>query len=473
MMLEGRLRDAGQRHLVQALEQLTGSARSELASQIADLDLSLVQQLVEELVLHPSVLAPERPEPPEVVELARGEAAERREVEARAAGEGELRAGRVAAVLLAGGQGTRLGFEGPKGNFPVGPVSRRTLFSLHAARIEATRARYGCRLPLCVMTSPANDAETRATFARNEHFGLRGDVHFFVQGTLPAVDSETGEILLETPSRLALSPDGHGGLLKALRRSGLLAELRAGGSRTIVTFQVDNPLVRPTRPELIGHHTLAKAEMSSVVVRKRAAEERVGVVATISGRTAVVEYSDLPEDMARLRHPDGSLVFWAGNIALHCLELVFVERLTGGAIGLPYHRAEKRVPHVRLDGGRDEPTEPNAVKFETFVFDALPFAEPVLTLEADRAEEYSPIKNAHGHDSPETARRDLTRLYTGWLRQAGVDVPRGADGEAVYDLEVDPRLALDAEELGSRLPGEIRIDGPIALGPEETILAHN
>jgi len=473
MTLEERLRDAGQSHLVHALEQVTGSAHRGLSAQIAELDLPLVRRLVEELVLHPSAPAHERPGPPEVVELALGKDAERREVEARAAGEAALRAGHLAAVLLAGGQGTRLGFEGPKGNFPVGPVSGRTLFSLHAARIEATRARYGCRLPLCVMTSPGNDAETRAIFARNEYFGLRGDVHFFVQGTLPAVDSKTGEILLETPSRLALSPDGHGGLLKALRRSGLLGELRAGGTRTIVTFQVDNPLVRPARPELIGHHRLAKAEMTSVVVRKLDAGERVGVVATVGGRTAVVEYSDLPEEMARLSRPDGSLVFWAGNIALHCLELGFVERLTGGALELSYHRAEKSVPHLGLEGSRAETREPNAVKFETFVFDALPFAERALTLEADRAEEYSPIKNARGRDSPETARRDLTRLYAGWLRRAGVDVPRGGDGEPAYGLEVDPRLALDAEELRSRLPGEFRIDGPTALGPEETVLAHN
>jgi UDP-N-acetylglucosamine/UDP-N-acetylgalactosamine diphosphorylase len=405
--------------------------------------------------------------PADVIRLPRDEGSRAAWREARDAGEALLREGVLAAVLLAGGQGTRLGFDGPKGAFPFAPVTRRTLFHHHAARVAAVRARYGRELPLYVMTSPQNDAETRALFAANDRYGLpEGTVRFFVQGTMPAVDLTTGAVLLEERDRLALSPDGHGGLLKALRVAGILDELRERGIGTILTFQVDNPLLRLARPELIGHHALRRAEMSSVVVAKLAPEERMGVVAAVDGRTAVVEYSDLPDELAQRRAADGSLELWAGSIAVHCLERAFVERLTVGGAALPFHRAEKRVPHVTLDGARVDPEQPNAVKFETFLFDALPLAERTATVESERWEEFSPIKNASGADSPETARLDLNRLYAAWLSDAGVAVPCNMDGDPTVDIEIDPRLAMDAEELAARLPPGLEISGPTVLGPE-------
>ena len=412
--------------------------------------------------------ATEEPGPPEVVPVPRDEAGRAAERRASEAGEALLREGRVAAILLAGGQGTRLGFDGPKCDFPFAPITGRTLFAHHAAKIAAIRRRYGTSLPWLIMTSPQNDAATRESFARAGHFGLEpSSVRFFVQGTLPAVDRETAEILLEAPDRIALSPDGHGGLLAAMRGAGLLDELRAAGVSTLFTFQVDNPLVRVARPALLGNHALAGAEMSSVVVRKVGPSERMGVVATVGGRTALVEYSDLPRELAERREPDGELTFWAGSIAVHCVALDLAERLTApGGSRLPHHRADKKVPYVRADGTTIEPEAPNAVKFETFLFDALPFAERTVTVEAERADEFSPIKNAEGSDSPATARRDLNRLYARWLEGAGVLVPRDANGEPRYDLEVDPRLALDGDELRERLPAGLReISGPTVLEP--------
>jgi len=289
----------------------------------------------------------------------------------------------------------------------------------------------------------------------------------FVQGTLPAVDRETGQVLLEAPDAIALSPDGHGGLLRALRREGILDELRERGIRTICTFQVDNPLLRLARPELLGHHALAEAEMSNLAIRKLGPAERMGVFATVDGRTALVEYSDLPEDLAEKRGPDGDLVFWAGSPAVHCLEVGFVERLTGGGGGLPFHRADKKVAHLGPDGTLVQPDAPNAVKFEAFIFDALPLADRTVTVESLRSEDFSPIKNAEGADSPATARRDLNREYARWLELVGVEVPRDADGDPADDLEIDPRVAMDPEELAGRLPsGLTRIEGPTVLAPE-------
>lgn len=474
--LAARLEGAGQEHLVSALAALDGDARDRLEAQVRALDLDLVARLVERFVHGTEDAAiPEDIRPGDAIALPHDPASHAEAARARRAGEDLIASGRVALVLLAGGQGTRLGFDGPKGEYPFAPLTGRTLFHHLTAKVAALREAHGAALPLYILTSPANDAETRRFFDAHDGFGLApGSVRFVVQGTLPAVDRETGRVLLDAPDAIALSPDGHGGLLTALRRSGALEEMASEGVETVFTFQVDNPMVRVAKPELLGHHALAAADMSSVVVRKRWPGEKLGVIATVGGRTAVVEYSDLPDALAEQRTDDGQLTYWAGSIAVHAIQRVFVERLTaggpGGAAGLPFHRAVKKVPYVRPDGTRVAPEEPNAVKFETFIFDALPLADRTATVEAARTEEFSPIKNASGDDSPDTARRDLNRLYAGWLQEAGVEVPLREDGEPV-DLEIDPRLADDAEALVTRLPAGLVIAGPTALGPDGAAVA--
>lgn len=465
--LRQRLEQAGQGHLVQAVARAHGRDRATLMEDVRGLDLELVSQLVDRFVTStsPDAVAGEI-SPPTAIPLPRSAAAHARDAAAKAAGEAFLREGRLALVLLAGGQGTRLGFDGPKGDFPYGPVTGRTLFRQHADRVAALRARYGAALPWYILTSPVNDAETRASFAASDYFGLDpASVRFVVQGTLPAVDADTGRVLQESPSRLALSPDGHGGLLTALARAGAWDEMESEGITTFFTFQVDNPLIRVANPVFIGHHLQAQAEMSNLAVRKHDPAERVGVIATIDGATGVVEYSDLPDALAQQREPDGSLRLWAGSIATHLLEVSFARRLTSGGLTLPYHRALKRVPYLTDDGRQIDPEEPNGVKFETFLFDALGQARATLTMEVPRAVDFSPIKNAEGSDSPETCRRDANRLYADWLTQAGVDVPRDADGDPTVDLEIDPRLALDGDELAVRIGPEVRILGDTALGP--------
>lgn len=459
-----RLRDAGQGHLIEIVARARPADAVALAGQIEALDLELIGRLVR-------VFSDDGPEaaaggltPPDAVALARTPADEARDRAARADGAAALAAGQVGLVLLAGGQGTRLGFDGPKGNFPFGALTGTTLFAHHAAKVAALRARYAAPLPWCILTSPANDASTRQAFADAHWFGLDPDsVRFVVQGTLPAVDLHSRRILLEAPDRLALSPDGHGGVFLALRRSGALDWLTDHGVRTLFTFQVDNPLIAVADPRFVGYHLSAAAEMSNLAVRKRAADERVGVIAAQAGRTVVVEYSDLDPVLGAARDDRGELVLWAGNVATHCIEVAFARRLTDGGLKLPYHRAVKRVPFVDETGAPVEPDAPNALKFETFIFDALPEATASITVEVAREEQFSPIKNATGADSPATCRRDLNRLYARWLEGAGVAVARTADGEPV-DLEIDPRLALDADDVRARLAGHPAITGPTALG---------
>jgi UDP-N-acetylglucosamine/UDP-N-acetylgalactosamine diphosphorylase len=463
--LTERLSAAGQDHLLDALDRLDADGRARLAAQIEAIDLARIGRLFRDLT-HGGSRDFANLEPPDVIPLPSDEAGLAREREARDAGEELLRANRVAAVLVAGGQGTRLGFDGPKGAFPFAPITGRILFAHHAAKIAAARRRYGCDLPWYVMTSPQNDAETRDLFARNAQFGLPEDsIRIFVQGTMPAVDRTSGRILLEAPDRVATSPDGHGGLFPALARHGLLAAMRERGIETFFTFQVDNPLTRVARPEFLGAHVLAAAEMSNVVVRKLSAEERMGVVARQDGRTTLVEYSDLPDDLARACDPHGELVFWAGSIAVHAVDVALAERITAGGGGLPFHAAIKPVAHVDPTGTLVSPDAPNAVKFESFIFDALPLATRVCSLEAAREDEFSPIKNADGADSPATARRDLNRAYARWLEAAGVDVPRDETGEPAVDIEIDPRYATNARELKRRITSGFRVTGPTVLEP--------
>jgi UDP-N-acetylglucosamine/UDP-N-acetylgalactosamine diphosphorylase len=447
---------------------LEGPDRESLEAEVAGLDLGLVTRLVRELVggEGPAVHGEIAPPPPDaLIPLPRTDADRERAARAHEAGEALLREGRVAAVLLAGGQGTRLGFDGPKGLYPHAPITGSVLFATHAAKIAALRARHGTALPWFVLTSPQNDAATRAAFEEAGWYGLEpGSVRFVVQGTLPAVDKDTGEILRDAPGHIALSPDGHGGLLSALRSSGALDEMAAAGASTIFTFQVDNPLLPVADTGFLGYHALAGADMSSMVVRKIGPAEKMGVIALVDGHTAVVEYSDLPDALAEEVDAEGELVYWAGSIAVHCIEVDFARRLTDGGLRLPFHRALKKVPFVDEAGTRVEPAEPNAVKFETFLFDALPFADRTVTVEAAREDVFSPIKNAEGADSPDTARRDLNRRNARWLEAAGVTVPRGHDGEPI-DVEIDPRFALDAEELAEVLPLGFRVEGPTVLSP--------
>jgi UDP-N-acetylglucosamine/UDP-N-acetylgalactosamine diphosphorylase len=389
--------------------------------------------------------------PTDVFPLARSPAQVHQAKAAHLEGEAELRAGHVAWLLVAGGQASRLGLEAPKGTFPVGPVSGRSLFEVFGRKLAAARSRYGAPIPWYVMTSQANDRATRNFFAAHKHFGIDPeDVVFFTQGMLPALDPE-GRVLLAARDRIFLAPNGHGGVLSALARSGALSDAARRGIRTFSYFQVDNPLARPSDPLFLGLHALERAQMSSKVVPKRDPGEKVGVLGRVSGKLACIEYSDLPADLREAKTPSGDLVFNAGNVAMHAIELEFVERLTRGALHLPWHLARKDVEALGEDG---RPTKRPGIKFEAFVFDALAFADRSVTLEVDRRAEFSPVKNAQGEDSPATARADLCRLHGSWVEALGLPLPEpGPDG--VRPVEVDPLLADDHETFaahGRRTP---------------------
>jgi UDP-N-acetylglucosamine/UDP-N-acetylgalactosamine diphosphorylase len=300
------------------------------------------------------------------------------------------------------------------------------------------------------MTSPANDASTRAFFAEHDFFGLDpDDVFFFAQDMLPALDEE-GRILFAAEDELFLAPNGHGGCLLGLASSGALDDMRRRGLAQLSYFQVDNPLVRPADPLFLGLHAEAGAGMSSKVVEKRDEHEKVGVIGKIDGRFGCIEYSDLTPELRAARDPSGALRFRAGNIAVHALSVDFVEEVTRGGLELPWHLARKKMKVVERDG---RVVETAGVKFETFVFDALARSPRSVVLEVLREEEFSPVKNASGEDSPATCRRDLCRLFAGWVRAAGRPLPP-PDSEGIHPVEVDPLVAETQDEFLTRSPLE-------------------
>ncbi|QDU84998.1 putative uridylyltransferase [Planctomycetes bacterium Pla163] len=449
--LSDRLRAAGQDHLVDHLASLGPAERTTLEEGLADLDLELVGEL-RTTIAAPAAEGERQFEPPEVFPLERDAEEEKRAALARERGAQALAAGRVGFCLVAGGQASRLGYDGPKGCFPIGPVSERTLFDFHAARIRAAARRHGFRPSWYVMTSPANDGPTRAFFAEHDHFGLApDDVFFFAQEMLPALDLE-GRILLSAADRPFLAPNGHGGTLDGLRRSGALDHARERGIEQLSYFQVDNPLAPPADPLFVGLHLAEGAQMSSKVVDKRGPGEKVGVLGSIDGVVGCIEYSDLSPELREARDAAGRLRFRAGNIAMHCIDVAFVERLTNGRLELPWHLARKRMQ--AFDPARGAEVEVDGVKFETFVFDALGAAERTLTLEVDRAVEFSPVKNREGDDSPASCQADLVALHRSWLASVG----RDANGVC----EIDPLAAESVDELRA-LPSDCFHASPAGL----------
>ncbi len=452
--LKESLSQYGQQHVLQHWSQLNAEQQSNLGKQLSGVDLAELASLVrgQDEATDFGALASRASSPPAV--RADGSGAEWSPDQARERGEEALRNGELGAVIVAGGQGTRLGFDQPKGMFPIGPVSGRTLFQFFVDRLLAVNEKYSCRIPLYIMTSDATDQETRDYFVANDNLGLPAeDLRIFKQGVMPAVDAATGKLLMQSKSSLALSPDGHGGTVSALDRCGCLADAAKRGIQHLAYIQVDNPLAHLCEPELIGHHLMAASEMTTQVVRKRYPMEKVGNVVLVDGQVQIIEYSDLPESAAEAVDEDGSLKLWAGNIAVHLFKLKFLQRVAGQADSLPFHRALKKVPHCDQQGQLVFPAEPNATKFERFIFDLLPIAKNAFVVESPAKEAFAPVKNADGAetDTPNAAKTAIIVLHRQWLQEAGVCVDEGVQ------VEINPRLALTAGDLKEKIASNLRI----------------
>ncbi|MEM9187494.1 MAG: UTP--glucose-1-phosphate uridylyltransferase [Planctomycetota bacterium] len=473
--LESQLTKVGQSHLLAFWDQLDEPGRQQLAKQIEAIDFD---QLVE---LHAgdsdqpdwAALA-SKAVPPPAMRLSDRQSGSAgglgvSPADAVRRGKQALDEGEVGVLLVAGGQGSRLGFDKPKGMYPIGSVSGATLLQVHLEKAVALAKRHSPAskqgVPVYLMTSPVTHDEQTAFLAENDRFGLaQDDLVIFCQGTMPAVDRETGNLLLADKGRLFLSPDGHGGTVAALANAigdgeDPLTHMRRRGIKHLFYLQVDNPLVPIGDAEFLGYHLLAQSELTSMAITKQAPKDKLGNFGMIDGKMNVIEYSDMPDEVAERRDANGGLAFWAGSIAVHVFGVAFLERMLSMKDALPFHIAKKKVPHIDASGALVKPEEPNALKFERFIFDLLPQAANPIVVEYAEAEVFAPLKNAPGapKDTEVYVRRFLVDQHRGWLASAGAAV---AEGVAV---EISPLWGLDAEGVAAKADATLVIDKPTYL----------
>ena len=364
--------------------------------------------------------------------------------------------GQVAALLLAGGQGTRLGYDGPKGMYDIGLPSQSTLFQFMSQRIKKLGQLSGkgdTAIPFYIMTSPLNHDATTEYFTKHDNFGIH--VKFFPQGTLPAVTSPDGKMILETPTSLSVAPDGNGGIYPALVKHGILDDMKHRGIKYIHAFGVDNALVKPADPTFVGYCIQQNADCGNKVLWKTSPNEKVGVVASKSGKPCIVEYSDISKEMSERKGPDGRLIFGAGNICNHFYTLDFMENVIVPNLGNMYHVARKKIPYYDENTKTTvKPTSNNGIKLESFIFDVFPLSKNMAILDVERTEEFAPVKNPPGSDSdsPDTARALFSDVAKQWVTKAGATLV----GDVNSDMcEVSPLTSYNGEGLESMKGKEI------------------
>jgi UDP-N-acetylglucosamine/UDP-N-acetylgalactosamine diphosphorylase len=365
-----------------------------------------------------------------------------------ARGEEAYRAGAAAVLMVAGGQGTRLGSSAPKGCFPIAPHSGKSIYQLQAEKVLSLSRRIGVAVPFLIMTSPMTDGETREFFQANGWFGLApAQLRFFSQGTVPSSDQQ-GRALLAAPGRLLENPDGHGGCFTALVKSGNLAQLRAEGVSQIIYIQVDNILAPVDDPALLGLAVAEGTEVITKVLAKAHPDEKVGHLVRVAERDRIIEYTELTPAETRITDAGGSLIYRWGSPAMHCWGTAFLARLAERGYRLPLHRSSKPLK-AWLDGAMREVP---GWKCERFIFDLLPEAQVSLGLEIDRDAEFAPVKNpSHSGgkdqaDSPATAVALSSRQYAAWLEAAGVRVRLDARAR----IEISPLYAATRAQFLSR-----------------------
>jgi len=454
------INEKGQGHILRFWDQLTEEQRNLLIEDLKKIDFHQLERakkvINEESPLRGDFALPQ------VIPVPRSENEKKKQKEASERGEDFIKSAKVAAFTAAGGQSSRLGLDIPKGACTVTPIKQKSLFQVFAEKILFIQKKYRVNVPWVIMVSETNEKQTGEFFMKHDFFGLdKNYVKFICQDMFPAVDEE-GKILLEEKYRIFKSPTGHGGAISTLWDSGAVKWLRENGIEELFYFQVDNVLVKVLDPVFTGYHVEHGCRMSSKCVKKKYPEEKMGVFALWNGKTRIVEYTetsvlDVPEKGLRASQ------FNMGNIAIHMLNLDFVEELNKGGLRLPWHRAHKKIPCIDENGVKIDPKKPNGYKFETFIFDALVEAGDTIIMEANREEEFSPLKNIEGEDSPQTVLRDQLNFFAGWFEKAGIKVPRKPDGTPVYMLEVSPLFASMEEDFIRKIDKKLMIDGDMYI----------
>ena len=401
-----RLKKYNQEQLLNNYENLSEENKEKLLNQILTIDFNQIKELYESTKVEVS-FANDKIEPIDYVDKSALSAEELKKY--NDLGEEALKAGKYAVVTMAGGQGTRLGHNGPKGTFKLGLNPDKSIFEILTDSLKANNEKYGVTIPWYIMTSRENNDQTEGFFKENNYFGYEPSaITFFKQGELPMC-SEQGNLLIDENGLIKEAADGHGGIFESMRRNGIINDMQARGIEWAFIGPVDNVLVQMVDATLLGVALDRNVLAAGKSVVKAGPKEKVGVFCKRNGKPGVVEYTEITTDLAEATNENGELVFGESHINCNLFNVKAIEEVSNKK--LPYHCAHKKAKYIDENGNLVVPEKPNAYKFESFIFDAFDMLDDMAILRVKREEEFAPVKNAEGNDSPETARKLYKDFY--------------------------------------------------------------
>ncbi|WP_199620840.1 UTP--glucose-1-phosphate uridylyltransferase [Paenibacillus alkalitolerans] len=441
-----------QEHVLDFLKRLDPIEKDKLIQQILSIDFVQLSSALNK-VKHQKVVDIESIEPMEYQRLDQF-TKEQRDMYAEE-GWRLLRNGEVGVIVVAGGQGSRLGHEGPKGTLDIDLPSGKSLFQLQAERLLNLSNRAAQSIPWYIMTSPENHDATIQFFQSHNYFGYpKTDCIFFQQKTMPAIDQQ-GKLLFSSPSQINFVPSGNGECFSSLYHSGALEDMKRRGITWLFYYNVDNAIIKAADPLFVGFSASFDNTISTKAIKKVDPEEKVGVLCLKNGRPFVLEYNEIPDALLQQRNSQGELLLGLANISIHMFRYDFIEKYARHKV--PYHVALKKIKYSDTNGTIITPDEPNAYKLESFIFDYFPFAEKTTVLLAEREEEFAPVKNKEGADSPLTARNQILNLHKKWLADSGVDLAKL--GLQDRFIEISPLLSYGGEGINEGIDKIIKQQG--------------
>ena len=405
--IKKKLKKYSQEHLLNNFKNLSEEKQKRLLEQIKNIDFDLIKSLYDTTQNITTEIQDDQIKPIDFFDKEKlyDDYKKYKEI-----GEKAIRTKKLAAVTMAGGQGTRLGHDGPKGTYDIGLESHKSLFELLSDGLKEQGKKYGVIIPWFIMTSRENNDATVDFFAKHRYFGYEKDknIFFFKQGELPMIDTE-GKILIGEDGLIKEAANGHGGIYEALVKNRMTKKMRELGVEWVFIGGVDNCLVKMVDPVLMGIAIDKNVTAAGKSVVKANPQEKVGVFCKRNGRPSVVEYTEIPKEMSEATDENGNLIYGESHILCNLFNIDAIERM--GSKPLPYHIAFKKATYIDKDGNKVVPDGPNAYKFEAFLFDAFGELDDMAILRVKREEEFAPVKNATGTDSPETARELYRKFY--------------------------------------------------------------
>jgi UDP-N-acetylglucosamine/UDP-N-acetylgalactosamine diphosphorylase len=438
----------GQEHIFRFWEDLSEEQKEKLIEHSLKIDYAMIGKLYNACIASKKEEKYDDIEEPDSINRYPHSA---KHNEAIKLGEDAIRRGELAILLPAAGQASRLGYDKPKGLFPCTPITKKPLFKLFSEKILAAQKKYNIKIDIYIMTSEDNNKIITEFFEENQYFGLEKEQFaFFIQGVLPSID-KAGKVLLKSKHEVCFNPNGTGGIYSGLAESDLLDKMIHRDTKYISYFNLDNPFMTPVDPLYLGYHILFGSEISTKVVERKPLET-IGLVVKQDGKHRILEYVNMTPENYMKTAPTGEFLFKATNIAIMILDVSYIEKVHKAGLIDYSSAALKKVQHIDENGNPVAPEKPNAYKFESFIFDPMPHAEKSMVFEVLREEEFAPIKNAEGFDSPATAYQMQTDLFKKWLLYAGVKPDIVAK---LNKVEVSPLFAIDKEEFKEKISKDL------------------